>query len=412
MAVVKPFSGWHYNENKFPKLEDVVVPPYDVISDSELKAMREKNPFNYSKIILPEGENKHASAASFFHQWQKEEVLIQDRKPALYFYKQTFKLTPMELFCQNIADQKSDGQLSRTGLFCRVGLEDYSSKVILPHEKTFSGPKADRYKLMEAVQGNMEPVFLGYDSPRFSGDEFEKIVVGQKPTYRFTDNLGVIHELWAITDEKVHEEVETILNPKKFYILDGHHRYETALKFYRDHQSADARLDHRYVLAAICSFHQPGTVILPTHRAIKKGDIEGAKKNWVAQGWQWQSVAKRGELEELLRGSTTAAFGLKIHKTEGYVFLKSKDSKDKLDLEILHEDLLPSLGSPQEIDYIKDIGELESKVVEGVYDIGFLVKPSSVDEVMKVAEAGAVMPHKSTFFYPKIPSGLVINSFT
>ncbi len=432
MSVVKPFSAWHYNTHKFKNLSEVVAPPYDVISAEELAEMKKKSPYHYTRVILPEGENKHIQAAELLRTWQREEILVQDKKPALYFYRQTFNLTPAERFCQSVPGHSVATQghfipmkwhdsffvsgasqpLSRTSIFARIGLEDYSAKIILPHEKTFSGPKADRYKLMESTQGNMEPVFLGYDSPRFSGDEFEKIILSQKPTEKFIDDAGVSHELWAITDEKVIAEVEKVLGPKKFYILDGHHRYETALKFYHDHQAKDARLDHRYVLAAICSFRQPGTVILPTHRALKVGEVDKAKKNLMGLGWEWSEVSDRKILEEKLMGSKVTCFGLKIPRNEKYVFLKAPKDLEKLDLDVLHDLVLPVFDKDPQLDYIKDLDELEAKVDQGIYQIGFLVRPSTVDEVMSVAEHGSVMPHKSTFFYPKIPSGFVINTFS
>jgi uncharacterized protein (DUF1015 family) len=407
MAVVKPFAGWHYNQEKFSELEKIIAPPYDVISEKELARMKAESKYNYTNIILPEGEDKHSRSAELFKLWQKEKILVKDSKPTLYFYRQTFSLTPLELFCQNVSDER----ISRVSLFCVVGLEEYSSRIILPHEKTFSGPKADRYKLMDTTQGNMEPVFLGYDSPRFAGDEFSKIILTLKPNFSYTDDANVLHEVWSITDSKVHLAVEKVLGPLKFYILDGHHRYETALKYYLEHQKSDAKAGHRYVLAAICSFRQPGAIILPTHRALRNGDAAKAKNLLTERGWTWNHASTLSELEKNLKESKSTAFGIKLKDIKGYGFLKSPSPRTRLDLEVLHEDVLSFFAEDPKLEYIKDISELESKVDEGLFIAGFLLKPSTTDEVMAVAEKNSVMPHKSTFFYPKIPSGLVINTF-
>ena len=422
MAVVKPFKGFRYNQTKIKKLEDVVVPPYDVISPSELVEMKAKSSYNYSNLILSGDSAIYKKAADLLQNWREEKVLIQDVRPCLYFYKQTFKLDRHELFCQIVPDSvKKGGTLSRTGIFSRVGLEDYTSKIILPHEKTFAVHKADRYKLMEATMGNMEPVFLGYDSDRFSGDEFEKITLAKAPVAHYSDCFGVEHKLWSIDDTLVHETVEKTLSGLKFYILDGHHRYETALQFYKDHQSSDARLSHRYVLADICSFRQPGTIILPTHRLISGIVPHTIERTLEALSTDFEisKVVNFKEVEEAMSATQGTVFGVRLAGDTSYLVMKlKKDSgfkkQGELDLDILHEIALPkfqTIGAELNINYVKAIQEWESRLNTDEFQIGFLIKPTTSDEVMKVAQESRKMPHKSTFFYPKIPSGLVINIF-
>jgi uncharacterized protein (DUF1015 family) len=418
MAVVKAFRAWRYDLKKVKSLAQVVVPPYDVISPSELKKMKTESSWNFSHVILAEGENKHEKAAKNFKDWQTEKVLVQEESPCLYFYQQTFALDRYELFCQDIPPASmKNGRLSRTGIFCRVGLEDYANKVILPHEKTFAGPKADRYQLMEEAQGNMEPVFLGYDSPRFSGEEFEKIVAHKEPLYAYTDNAGVEHKLWNISNAGVLAEVEKTLAGQKFYILDGHHRYETALKFFKDHGGGNP--SQRYVLANICSFKQPGTVILPTHRLVNnlKNFSPADFMSTFENDFEMAGVSSLNDLETQLKLSPTTAFGILFEGDSSYKLMRLKRTSSlmklaKLDLELLHETILEKLGaSEDDIAYVKSIPEVEDRVKKGEFQMGFLVRPSTCDEVMSVANRFAVMPHKSTFFYPKIPSGLVINKF-
>lgn len=411
MAEVKPFRGWHYNPEKIARLSEVVVPPYDVISEKELAHLQRLNPFNFSKVILPEGENKHQKAADLFQQWKSQKIFVQDPKANLYFYRQKFTLDPYERFCQ----KATASSLSRTGIFSRVALEDYKTKVILPHEKTFAGPKQDRYLLMEAAKGNLEPVFLGYDSSSFSGGEFEQIVGSRKPLFEYSDFSGVQHELWPIDDQKISDDVAKKLARETFYILDGHHRYETALQFFKDHRSEEAR----YVLAQICSFNQPGTVILPTHRLIrgvKNFDASVFVKK-LKSFFDLLPVGSPHELEVLLRDSGRGAFGLLLPGEARYSFLRLRegvalDTRLKLDLDILHGFILKTLlGSEMEISYIKSIPEFEMRMKNKEFQMGFLVKPSTYEEVMDTARHFEKMPHKSTFFYPKIPSGLVVNLF-
>lgn len=443
MAVVKPFQGWRYNAEKVSSLSEVVVPPYDVITPKELKELKEKNPHNFSNVILADGENKHQKAAGLFEDWQKQEVFIQDQKPCLYFYKQTFRLNANERFCQpGLTDVPLEDSISRTGMFCRVGLEEYKDKIVLPHEKTFAGPKADRYQLMDAAQGNMEPVFLGYPSERFSGDEFSKVVLGSDPVSDYVDSYGVRQQLWAVNDPKVHKEVEAALEGNRFYILDGHHRYETALKYYKDHEKSDARLAHRYLLANICSLSQPGAVILPTHRVVRGLQTTELEKVSEALEGQFQFEKIEGVLALEKRFNEVpkkGVFGLAIEGMDTFYFGQPNDAlaskyDGSLDLDVLHEEVLTKLnklvgssgGSGEEVlggrmhdqshgdldvGYIKSLQAFENVMNQKEYQLGFIVRPNTMKDVMSIADGGKSMPHKSTFFFPKIPSGLVVNQF-
>jgi len=427
MAVIKSFQAWRYNSAKFSHLEELVVPPYDVISPKELEEMQRRNKHNYSNIILNQSSDKYQAAANLLNQWCEKEDLVQDEKLCLYFYRQTFKLKPTELFCQNVPDSvKRGGALSRIGFFTAVGLEDYSAKVILPHEKTFSSHKDDRYKLMQACQGNMEPVFLGFDSEEFNGASIEKFVSGRKATVSYKDDSGVLHEMWAVSDAPVVQEVETALLQSQLFILDGHHRYETALKFYNDHKNKDARLSHRYVLANVCAFRQPGVVILPTHRALKKVKVTGLHEISSQLGEFFEAAEMRSwqEVEGALMNVGFPSFGLVLQGGK-FAVLKGKPSLERLtlntgfsksyeqlDLVILHEFVLKQLGAQEEdIDYIKDIDQVIQGAGQNLWPVSFLVRPNAYQDVMGVARRGEKMPHKSTFFYPKIPSGLVVRRF-
>ncbi len=410
MAVVKPFKAWRYDRDKSPHLEDVIVPPYDVISEKERDALQKSNRHNFSKIILAQGENKHYSAALILNEWKNQEILIQDENPGFYFYRQEFRLGKFEMFCQKIQAPPS-GVMVRYGVFARVQVEDYKNNVIFPHEKTFAKHKADRYELMEASQGNMEPVFLGYDSPFLSGDDFEKMIRSGKLLYDYEDHYGVKHKLWYLSDEETCGKVSEHLKSEKLYILDGHHRYETALKFYQDHPSEETK----YVLADVCAFKQPGMVILPTHRLVS-GIKDFSPENVIAklaEDFNFAEVKDLSALEARLKASTHVAFGMTFSVNEKMYFVELKSAQKVLDLDFLHGTLFtPSvLGEELQINYVKNIPEFLDNMKSGKHQIGFLVRPNTYEDIVEKAAQHQVMPHKSTFFYPKIPSGLVINKF-
>lgn len=408
MATVKPFKAWRFDSSKINHLENVIVPPYDVISEKELAEMDKLSPFNFSKVILAKGDKKHLRAAELFKSWQKEEVLIQDKTPGFYLYKQEFNLDRFELFCQKITDGHA---LVRYGFFAKVQVEDYANGVILPHEKTFAKYKADRYELMEAAQGNMEPVFLGYDSNFLTGEDFEKAVTNLKPVYFYEDRSGVQHKLWYVSAADVCSKIEKALQKEKLYILDGHHRYETALKFHQDHGGERTK----YVLANVCAFNQPGTVILPTHRLLK--DLPDFSKDrfidLLKKNFDVNQVVSLGELETKLKGSKKVGFGLRFGGDKSMFFAELKKDPGILDLDYLHETLFKEIGGGKEFAtfYVKSIPEFQERLDHNEYEVGFLVRPNTYDDVIKKASHQEVMPHKSTFFYPKIPSGLVIHQF-
>lgn len=406
MAVVKPFKAWRYNLDLNLDLSKVVVPPYDVITPDELSEMQKLDAHNFSQVILAEGEQKHKKAAQLFEKWQKEKTLIRDGEPCFYFYKQKFELSDYELFCQDTAKK-----LERYGFFAVVQVEDYSNNVILPHEKTFAKYKQDRYELMTEAQGNMEPVFLGYDSAAFTDGEFEQIVKSGEEIYNYTDRYSVHHQLWKVSKSDITGQIESKLKNEKLYILDGHHRYETALKFYQDHKAENTK----YVLANVCAFKQKGTIILPTHRLLKF-DSQFSENDFNAlcnKFFHLQNVANLKLLEEKLKNEKAIAFGIKHSGAPGYVFAKIKEeflneNTGKLDLDFLHESFLTEKLKPY---YVRSIPEFDKLLNTKQFDVGFLVRPNTYDDVVGKASQKQVMPHKSTFFFPKIPSGLVVHSF-
>ncbi len=404
MTVVKPFSAWRYDLEKVGNPADVIVPPYDVITEKERDQMMAANEFNFANIILAQGDEKHQKAARLLKKWQDSGVLIHDPIEAVYFYQQDFQLNSFELFCQKVPSK-----LSRYGFFATVKVEEYKEKIILPHEKTFAKYKADRYELTDETKGNMEPIFLGYDSDFFSGKQFESAVKDAELLYDYEDNFGVKHKLWSVTNEKTISDLRAKLSQEKLYILDGHHRYETALKYYQDHPSDKTQ----YVLANICAFKQEGTVILPTHRLVQGGPKFNGEKflSNLKNRFNFTPVDSLKELESRLMDSENVAFGLRMGKDQQLTFLELKEKSSELDLDYLHENIIPD-SVDAKISYVRSIPEFEDLMSQGEHHFGFLVRPNTYDDVVKKALHQEVMPHKSTFFYPKIPSGLVIHGFS
>lgn len=416
MAVVKPFKAWRYGSPQSSRLQDFVVPPYDVITAPEREALQNSNKYNYSHIILSQGENKHKRAAEKLRDWKDNHILIQDNAPQFYLYKQEFKLSPTECFGQPQAIKNTE-TFKRYGFFGLVQVEPYENKIILPHEKTFSKYKQDRYELMHNCQGQVEPVFLGYDSQFLSGNDFENIVKFSPTTYDYKDAHGVHHTLWALQDSSLHENIMGQLQSQKLYILDGHHRYETALKYHQDHPTEN----NKYVLAQVCAFKQPGMIILPTHRlvsGVKNFDFQFLTRV-LMKDFIFEKAADLIALEEKLSNTKEIAFGVAIQK-EIYLATLNKQtgasvvkSPQELDLDFLHSKILcaENVGPNSEIHYVRSSGEFFDELKLGRHQFGILVRPNTYADVVFKSNNSEVMPHKSTFFFPKVPSGLVINSF-
>ncbi|MCC6278263.1 MAG: DUF1015 domain-containing protein [Oligoflexia bacterium] len=405
MTEIRAFKGWRYSQAKASDYSKLIVPPYDVISDQELSEMKKLDSHNFSHVILAEGENKHQKASRLLESMKKEDLVVQESRPCFYLYRQTFKLNRWEKFCQ---DPTLPDQLSRVGFFALVKLHDYSDKVILPHEKTFAGPKADRYDLMTMARGQMEPVFLGYDSDFLGSPSEFKALFSQKPDVGFKDQFGVTHEMWACSDEEFAQRAKSEIKNLPLFILDGHHRYETALKYSKDHPEGTAR----YVLAQLIPFQQQGTVILPTHRVLKWPAPPEKITDFLYKHMSFELVDNLEQLETRMRSGARASFGAIL--PQGIYYSCVKRSTENLDLDNLHKLIIPALtekfGEPR-ITYVKSIEECVDSVKKGAADLAFLVRPSTHKEVMSTANQGLVMPHKSTFFFPKVPSGLVIHCF-
>jgi uncharacterized protein (DUF1015 family) len=429
MAEIAAFRGILYDTAKAGPAARLLAPPYDVISPAERAELAALDPHNCVRLILPkdagggDSDEKYAHAAADLRTWLEEGVLRRDERPALYRYHQTFT---------------AEGRTAtRKGFICRIRLARFDEKVVLPHERTLSGPKADRLKLKRACRAHLSQVFGLYSDPaRRTDAPFERLE-SEPPALEGTTTDGVAQRLWRLTDPALQAEVVRALASEKVYIADGHHRYETMLAL-RDELRAEAkspRSSVEYGTIFLANMDDPGLLVFPTHRVVHglpAFDAEALVRRAgeffeVEPAAAKDAPAVRAGLAE--RGRRAPAFAVAAGGRLYYLVLRQNAALDRvpalrgpavlrtLDVTLLHaliiEEILGIDRAAQEkqtnLRYVKDTAHaLAEAAAPGVQAV-FLMNPTRVEQVKAVADAGEVMPQKSTFFYPKLASGLVIN---
>ncbi len=430
MAKVVPFRGVRYNREKIGDLVAVVTPPYDVIDAAAQKKYYEKHPFNIIRLELGyqyptdnETDNRYLRAARDYRNWRAEEILLQEDRDAIYLYEQQF----------TAADQT----YRRTGFFARVQLEDYETEKIRPHEETLAKPKADRLALMHACHANFSPVFALYEEPQLKLEAELHRFKTMPPDMELTDEIGEKHRVWVITDPELHKKISTSFTDKILYIADGHHRYETALAFYNATKTKYPGA--AYILMYLVNTRDPGLVILPTHRIVhnlQALDLPLFKKqlerDFLMKKIPLRLPANLSKIlsEEQKQGKTVFIMG--TQEPSAYLLTLKNRAKVKaltprmsaawcsLDVAALHvlvfQELLgmdPERMSHQEnLTYTRDEGDAFRAVLEGKAQMVFILNPTKIEQVTAVAGAGDKMPQKSTYFYPKLLTGLILNDLT
>lgn len=430
MAEIKPFKGLTYNQEIVGGIHLVVTPPYDIISPEDQKSYYRHSQYNIIRLDLgkdfptdTETENKYTRAAAFLNQWQAEGVLKQSSKEAFYIYEQEYTV--------------KNGQKKRTGFIGLLKLADFSSGTVLPHEKTLSKPKEDRLRLMRATKANLSSIFSLYSDPEH---RITKLLDEQKKSLPLIDFWGeedVRNRLWEITDPAVIDKISALMSDKTFFIADGHHRYETALA-YRDemraaHPEATGSEPWNYVMMFFVNMDDEGLTVLPVHRVLKNIDFNPLK--FLTDARQFFEVRMLHSPEKLFEqlsqaDATCHAFGLYFGGDEYYLLvLKDADVIDamlskehsknwkRLDVTLLHNIVIyyllglkgRDLEKEEIIEFTKDEAEAIEKVRRGERRVVFFVNPTKISEVKKIATNNERMPQKSTYFYPKPLTGLVIN---
>lgn len=435
MPEIQAFRALRYDLGHVGALSDVIAPPYDVISPELQEQLYQKHPANVIRLILNREEpgdddthNRYTRAARLLKNWCSDGLLQRDPDPALYVYHQTFNYGGKEV--------------NRRGFMARIRLERFGEGRVYPHEETHAAAKADRFQLTVACKANLSQIFGLYPDEENAAQEIlERAILGQTPL-EAVDHLGVVHRMWPVSNVKVIGEVAAVLGPKPMFIADGHHRYETACD-YRDHLSGGQPLppSHpaNFVLGMCVSMNDPGLVVLPTHRLFrglpplssrqlieKLGDCfqtSVAGQGPDAAHEVWESIELEGEQgvlgfyttadQQWLLARITAAGRQRMAE------VATDHGRDwqQLGVSILHRLVIETLLGAKQLpkaEYVHLVEEAVDWLHRGdepgkPFPLVTLVMPATVDHVRRISESHERMPAKSTYFYPKLLSGLVIH---
>ncbi|MBU0483378.1 MAG: DUF1015 domain-containing protein [Proteobacteria bacterium] len=442
MALIAPFRGLRYNPAAIERMEDVVTPPYDIIDHKSQADLLAKNPYNMiqldlSKSVTPEAltDERYLQARNLLDQWQDDSVLIRDQVPAIYLYNIEYT-------------HPSGRRLTRKGLVCLVQLAEFSEGIVKPHEKTFKGVITDRVRLLDACRTQFSKVFSLYPDQEGAVMAAMEASCPEEPLCSALDQDGCRHTIWAVTDPAVLARVAELFAEKSVYIADGHHRYTTALQFremMRKQGSFAEDSPANYIMMYLCPMEDPGLSVLPTHRLVRIADGVGSAAlvkslsvsfdlEEIAHGSREVLLAEvLGRMEEV--GGDIPSFGL-YHAGEDRCFLMTmkKGAMDDerfasiapslraLDVVVLSDLVIGSLLNLDHqkceedglVEYFSDPDEALDAAVKEEADshanpVIFLMNHTPVAQVKIVADEKLVMPHKSTYFYPKILTGLLLN---
>jgi uncharacterized protein (DUF1015 family) len=421
MADVQPLRALHYDPAVAGALADVVAPPYDVIDAAQRAALIERSSFNVVAIDLPQGEpDPYESARAQFEQWQAQGVLVRDEQPALWAHTQDY-VGP-------------DGQRrTRRGFFCRVRIEGYGPGRVRPHERTHPGPKEDRLRLTRATRANISPIFSLYSDP--ANAAWKALAPATEPGEPYgevTDAEGTVHRLWRVADTEAIAAVQAATREAELLIADGHHRYETMQAYAEEVEAAGEppNDEHRYILMCLVALEDPGLTVFPTHRLVNR--LDDARRAALAEALERDFEIAEVPIEQIAPSPGAGPLELGYFKRgdERAYRLKLKDQKiaddalaghseayRHLDTGILETLLLKgALGLGDEdishfngLFYARDTEEALRFVRSGEYDAAFLMRPTPVEQVRSVAAEGENMPPKSTYFFPKLLTGLLFN---
>jgi uncharacterized protein (DUF1015 family) len=450
MPHISAFRGLRYDLGHVGSLSDVVAPPYDVIDAELLEQLYELHPQNCTRLILGKDEpgdddvtNRYSRAARFLKNWLRDGVLFAESDPAIYVYHQEF--------------DEAGQHYTRRGFMCRTKLEPFGEGNIHPHEETHSGAKADRLKLWKSCRANMSQIFGLYPDPQNVAQELlDQAIVGVTPL-EATDHLGVVHRIWPVTDVAVITKVIAAMGGKPVYIADGHHRYETACN-YRDELAAEMAergetLDEQhpanYVLMMCVSMNDPGMIVLPTHRLFRGlpamtsaqlcerlGDAfatEPAGEGPERAPELWEEIETEDQQSTLALYTAEDRRWTLARLTDAGREKMAQVASDRcadwqgLGVSLLHRLVVatlldaPNLAAPKYVRSIEEVidglqhgdsvgrdhtGQMSSG---GRFELAAIVMPATLEHIRAISNAAERMPAKSTYFYPKLVSGLVFN---
>jgi uncharacterized protein (DUF1015 family) len=416
VAEIQPLRALHYDLGAAGPLDRLVAPPYDVIDAAQRAELAGRSAFNVVDIDLPQGEpDPYARAAELLGQWRMQGIVVQDTAPALWALTQTFT--------------GPDGETrTRHGFFCKVRLTDYGPGLVRPHERTHPAAKEDRLRLMRATRANLSPIFALYEDAGGEAWSALEPATLEAAWGEVTDDEGTTHRVWRVSDQAAVARAQEALAGVELLIADGHHRYETA-RTYAEEVGGEG--EHRYVLMCLVSMSDPGLAIFPTHRLV--GGLDEPRRRRLDDALQREFELTEATPEHVVPDGGNGdlpTFG--VLDRDGPKALRARlasseiadqalaghsPSYRRLDTAVLEKLLLEdALGLSEDdishqrgLGYARDLDQARALLGAGEYDLAFLLRPTPVEQVQAIAAAGETMPPKSTYFYPKLPSGLLFN---
>ncbi len=440
MVKIFPFKGITYNKNIAKNMSSLMTPPYDVISPEEQEKYYKAHHYNVIRLILGKEfpgdsdiNNKYIRASKFFESWLKHGILRQDEEPCIYVYEQKYSCKKEKFI--------------RRGFFALLRLEELGQSKVYPHEGTLSKPKADRLELMKLCQANLEPIFAIYSDKREKIDKILRKIVKRKPTIEVTDDKKIKHKLWRVEKKPLIRKIVKEMSDKVVFIADGHHRYEAALKFRDEMKDRYGRFTgeelYNHIMMYFTHIENKGLNIFPIHRLIHNlperdiGSLEDAiKKFFDVEEFAFNRSTEKKQRKKLFKkieegGDDKHIFGLYVRGQNKYYLLTLKDEKimdkllkdgkpkewRKLDVVIIHTIFInhilgisdEGVSKEDNLTYIKDENEALDLIKEGKYQMVLLLNPTKIEQIVEIASQKELMPQKSTYFYPKLLTGLLMN---
>ncbi|HEY4829104.1 MAG TPA: DUF1015 family protein [Solirubrobacteraceae bacterium] len=415
MADVEPLRALHYDLERTGGLQDVVAPPYDVIDADQRAELEARSPYNVVRIDLPVGDHPYETAAKQLAAWEDDGVIVRDAQPALWALEQTYT--------------GPDGRFqTRRGFLARVRVEEYGAGRIRPHERTHPGPKEDRLRLTRATKANLSPIFsLFDDATGMVSSALEQASAAGHPWGTATDDDGTVNRMWRLGDPTAVTTITGALENTELLIADGHHRYETA-RVYAEEVGGEG--PQRYVLMCLVSLEDPGLTVFPTHRLLRdlRPEQQEALADALRRDFDVRRLESTAELAPVYGQPVSMGYIDAHFRQPMMLTLKDQSIADaaladhaepyrRLDTAVLEALILKgALGmSDDDIDHLNGLGyarnfdEALDAVITGDYDAAFFVAATPIEQVRAVAAAGESMPPKSTYFFPKVPTGLLFN---
>lgn len=433
MAEIRPFRALRFTDAA-GRLQELTCPPYDIISESQRLSYLKRNPHNIIRLELPrDGEDPYAAAGNVLGEWLRDGILRKDDQPALYIYEIEFDLEG-----RSDISTAEGGRRSVAGLIAQVHLEEFSKGIVLPHEETLSKAKTDRLNLMKATGCNFSDIYALYMDDGGESETLDILALAarEQPISELTDEAGLTHRLWAITDEGIIQAICRRFADTKLYIADGHHRYETAINYrnWLREQGMPVGADSDYVMMMLVEMSHPGLVVFPTHRLVRGiphfdpdklladcagyFDVQpGLAVDSLDESLEHAYQERRKAFGFYTGGDTFTLLTLRDPSVMSEALPGLSAASQGLDVNVLHTLILERLmgidkanmANQTNLTYTRSLREALDDVNADAYQCAFILNPTRVEEIRDVAAAGEKMPQKSTYFYPKLITGLTMN---